>query len=158
MSLYAKPSYTSPVFNSARFSTTKAPKGKRQTLQTFSAGIRTPFIEFTGDNSMQLSAQENPIITYLDNTNVQLSTQPFRQNNYVVKAGCESIYLPKSEPIDGYTIQIFNSQPLPIRLESEKFPMYNTFYLPKGGNTIVFLPQQMTILKFFQKTWTILIF
>ena len=120
------------------------------------AGIRTPFVEF-GDGSVQLTAVENPTITYLDK-NVQLTVQPFRQNNYVVQSGCESIYLPEAEPVDGYTIQIFNSQPLPIGLVSKKFPMYNTFYLPKGGNSIMFLPQQMTVLKFFKKQWSILIF
>lgn len=151
---FSKPTYT-PTFNPTHF--TKAPTSRRPGLQSFVGGIRTPFIEFTGDNSVQVAAAENPTITYLDK-NTQLSIQPFRQNNYVVQSGCESIYLPVSEPVDGYTIQIFNSQPSPIGLVSEKFSMYNTFYLPKGGNSIMFLPQQMTILKFFKKTWTILIF
>ena len=156
MSLSAQPAYHSPIFNSGSFSSTRSAKGKRQTLQNFAAGIRTPFVQFN-DGSIQLTAAENPTITYLDK-NVQLSVQPFRQNNYVVQVGCESIYLPTTEPIDGYTIQIFNSQPLPIGLVSENFPMYNTFYLPKGGNSIMFLPQQMTVLKFFKKQWSILIF
>ena len=156
MSLSAQPAYRSPIFNSGLFSASRSAKGKRPTLQNFAAGIRTPFVEF-GDGSVQLTAAENPIITYLDK-NVQLSVQPFRQNNYVVQAGCESIYLPTTEPMDGYTIQIFNSQPSPIGIVSNAFKMYNTFYLPKGGNSIIFLPQQMTVLKFFKKTWSILIF
>jgi hypothetical protein len=150
---FSKPSY-SPIFNSSYF---KNPTTlKRPVLQSFRGGIRTSFVEF-GDGTIQLTASENPTITYLDK-NVQLSVQPFRQNNYVVQLGCESIYLPESEPIDGYTIQIFNSQPSPIGLVSNQFLMYNTFYLPKGGHSILFLPQQLTVLKFFKKRWSILIF
>jgi hypothetical protein len=150
---FSKPSY-SPIFNSSYFK--KSTTSKKPVSQSFTAGIRTSLIEF-GDGSVQLTAAENPTINYLDK-NVQLSVQPFRQNNYVVQLGCESIYLPESEPIDGYTIQIFNSQPSPIGLVSNQFLMYNTFYLPKGGNSILFLPQQLTVLKFFKKRWSILIF
>jgi len=100
---FAKPNHV-PIFNSSYFK--KSTTTKRSALQSFVAGIRTSFVEF-GDGTVQLTAAENPTISYLDK-NTQLTVQPFRQNNYVVQSGCESIYLPEAEPIDGYTIQSFN--------------------------------------------------
>jgi hypothetical protein len=156
MTTYGKPTYHSPIFNSTSFSTAKSTKTP-QKLQKFLKGIRTPFIEFTGDNSVQLQAAEKTSIEYLTQ-NIQLNVQPFKQNNYVIQNGSKSIYLPQEKPADGYTVQIFNSSDEPIMLVAHNYKMYNSFYAPKGENSIAFFPKHMAILKFFENAWSLLIF
>jgi hypothetical protein len=156
MSLYKKPSYKLPIFNSSLFTTTKQVT-RPQRVQIFPKGIITPFIEFTNDNSMQVTASEKTTTTYLDQ-NTQLNVQPFMQNNYVLQSGCNAVYMPNTNPKDGYTIQLFNSESSVVVIVSETHKMYNTFYLPTGGNSLTFLPNQMAILKFYEKSWSLLIF
>lgn len=156
MSLYAKPTYHSSVFNSAVFSSAR-PSITRQQLKSFPKGIKVPFIQFTGDNSVQLQAAEKTSIEYLTQ-NIQLNVQPFKQNSYVVRTGCYSVYLPQQKPVDGYTVQIFNSCDDPFLLVSENYKMYNSFYCPHGDNSIAVFPKHVAILKFFENSWSLLIF
>jgi hypothetical protein len=158
MSSKLKPTYHSPIFNSFVFQTSGSTASfSRQSVQKFPRGIKTPFIEFTGDNSMQMNAAEKTSMVYLDQ-NIQLNVQPFRNNIYLVKTGCNSVYIPMEKPSDGYTIEIFNIQSSPVVLVSENFKIFNNLYLPTGDNSINIFPKHRAILKFFENCWSLLIF
>ena len=156
MTTYGKPTYNLPIFNAGIFSTSKSSKTP-QKLQNFSKGIKVPFIEFTQDNSVQLQASEKTSVEYVKE-NIQLSPQPFKQNTYLIQNGCHSVHLPQQKPNNGYTIQMFNGSDEPIIVVSETFKMFNNLYLPKGETTISFSPKHTIILKFFENSWSLLIF
>ena len=156
MTTYSKPIYNLPIFNSGMFSSSKSNKNTQQ-LQNFSKGIKTPFIQFTRDNSVQLQASEKTSVEYVKD-NIQLNVQPFKQNTYVIQNGCYSVYLPEEKPHDGYTIQMFNSSDQPIIVVSANFKMFNNLYLPKGESMISFFPKHTIILKYFETSWSLLIF
>ena len=154
MTTYAKPSYHLPTFNSASFSSSK--KSTPQKLQNLSKGMKTPFIVFN-DGSVQRTAAHNTTISYITQ-NTQLSVQPYNSNYIVKNDEVQAIYLPNSAPKNGYEIEIFNSQTIPLLLVSEPHKMFNSLYLPYGETTIAVFPQKLCKLKFFENSWSLLIF
>lgn len=158
MSVYAKPAYLSPVFNSSQFSMSKPGKASKSKLQTFAAGVTAPFVRFS-DGSIQTSASQNPTISYLTQ-NTQLSGQPFKNQSYIVRGNeVESVFVPTSMLADGYEIEIWNGQPnLPFTLVSERHKMFNTLFLPYGEKQILVRPNQFVKLRFFENCWSLLIF
>lgn len=152
---FQKPTF-SPVYNPTRFSTKQSLTSvRKQTL--FPAGITVPFIVFE-DGSVQMSASYNRLVSYITK-NTQLSIQPFINKNYIVRGGdVESIYLPYDKPKDGYEIEIWNAQQIPFVLVSETYQMYNNLYLQHGDNLINVFPNHFVRLRFFENSWSLLIF
>ena len=158
MSLSAQPSYRSPIFNSGLFSSARSSKSKRQTLQNFAEGVTTPFVRFS-DGSVQTSASQNSTISNLTK-NTQLSSQPFKNQSYIVRGDeVESVFLPTSMVEDGYEIEIWNAQlSTPFMLVSERHKMYNTLFLPYGDKQFLVRTNQLVRLRFFENSWSLLIF
>jgi hypothetical protein len=154
---YSRPTFT-PVFNPSKYNQ-KSTRPTVHKVQTFPAGIRVPFIAYIGDNSVQVQASEKTSFSYLTQ-NTQLSFQPFGNQNYVAQVDkVKSIYLPTKTPRDGYEIEIWNGQhTASFVLVSNHYDMYNVFYLPKGGKSILILPNQLVRLRFFEHKWSLLIF
>ena len=154
---YSRPSFT-PVFNPSKHNQ-KSSRPVNHTIQTFPAGIRVPFIAYIGDNSVQVQASEKTSFSYITK-NTQLSLQPFGNQTYVAQGDkVKSIYLPTETPRDGYEIEIWNGQQsTSFVLVSEHHQMFNVFYLPKGGTSILILPNQLVRLRVFEHKWSLLIF
>ena len=158
MSLSAQPAYRSPIFNSGSFSSTRSAKGKKPTLQNFAAGMTAPFVRFS-DGSVQTSASLNSTISNLTK-NTQLSAQPFKNQSYIVQGDeVESVFLPTTMLADGYEVEIWNGQSnTPFMLVSERHKMFNTLFLPYGENKILVRTNQLVRLRFFENSWSLLIF
>ena len=158
MSLASQPAYRSPIFNSGSFSSTRSAKGKRPTLQNFAAGVTAPFVRFS-DGSVQTSASQNSTISNLTK-NTQLSAQPFKNQSYIVRGDeVESVFLPTSSLADGYEIEIWNGQlSTPFMLVSERHKMFNTLFLPYGEKQILVRTNQLVRLRFFENSWSLLLF
>jgi len=136
---------------------TKPASLSKTRLQSFPKGVKTPLIVFE-DGSVQTSAAYNRVVSYITK-NIQLSTQPFLNKNYIVQGNSvESIYLPNDKPRDGYEIEIWNSQLIPFVLVSEPYKMYNNFYLQNGDDSINVFPNHLVRLRFFENSWSLLIF
>jgi hypothetical protein len=143
------------IFNPTHF--TKPTSLSKTRLQSFPKGIKTSFVVFE-DGSVQMSASYNRLVSYITK-NTQLSTQPFLNKNYIVRGGdVESIYLPNDKPKDGYEVEIWNAQLIPFVLVSETYKMYNNLYLQHGDNLINVFPNHLVRLRFFENSWSLLIF
>lgn len=153
---FQKPAFHEPTFNPTRFKSNSSRSTTRR-LQYFPAGIKVPFIEFMGDHSVQQMASHNSAVSYISQ-NTQLTLQPFNKNYVVQGDKVKSVYLPAEKPPNGYEIEIWNGQLSAFILVSEKFKMYNVFYLPAGGSFITILPNQLLRLRFFENSYSLLIF
>jgi hypothetical protein len=143
------------VYNPTHFSKTTSLSQNR--LQSFPKGIKTPFIVFE-DGSVQMSASYNRLVSYITKS-TQLSAQPFLNKNYIVQGNAvESIYLPSDKPKDGYELEIWNAQLIPFVLVSETYKMYNNLYLQHGDNFINVFSNHLVRLRFFENSWSLLIF
>ena len=143
----------SPVYNPSRFSNQVSVASIRK-QSFFPAGITVPFVVFE-DGSVQRSASAR--ISYITE-NTQLAPQPYNPNYIVKDNNVEAIYLPNDAPKNGYEIEIYNGQANPFLLISQACKMFNTSYLPNGENSIAVFPHKMCKLKFFENSWTLLIF
>lgn len=143
------------VYNPTHYSKTTSLSKTR--LQSFPKGIKTPLIVFD-DGSVQRTASYNRLLSYITK-NTQLSTQPFLNQNYIVQGNSvESIYLPNDKPRDGYEIEIWNGQQIPFVLVSQTYKMYNNFYCQHGDNNINVFQNHLVRLRFFENSYSLLIF
>jgi hypothetical protein len=151
---FQKPTFL-PLYNPSRFSTKQSLKSIRK-QSFFPAGIKVPFIQFN-DGSIQKTSAYNSEVAYVKQ-NTQLNEQPFNMMYIIQGNNVESIYLPKTSPKNGYELELWNSQNVPFILVSDPHKIYNSFYCPTGDSSINIFPNKLVKLRFFENSWSLLIF